>query len=296
MKNLRNRFNRFCYANRTKGIPNLMLFVALTNAVIYLAGMFDRSNTLYLALYFNRDLVLQGQVWRLFTGVFTSALGYGNPLLAAIGMYCYYSLGRALEYSWGTLRFNLFYLSGIVIMDVFAIALGGVTFTVGEITYYMDPNFYARIGHYLNLSLLIAYATTYPDAQFLFFFIIPVRAWIFGLIYLGLTVLEVAQMSYPDFAFPHNLFPLAALANYFLFVGADVKNIIPGLRNRPKTYKRVYADTAPKQKPRPAYTHRCTICGKTDVSHPHLEFRYCSKCNGYFCYCEEHIGNHTHVQ
>jgi hypothetical protein len=27
-----------------------------------------------------------------------------------------------------------------------------------------------------------------------------------------------------------------------------------------------------------------------------LEFRYCSKCNGYFCYCQDHISNHTHVE
>ena len=40
----------------------------------------------------------------------------------------------------------------------------------------------------------------------------------------------------------------------------------------------------------------CTICGKTDTSHPDLEFRYCSRCQGYHCYCQEHISNHTHIQ
>ena len=49
-------------------------------------------------------------------------------------------------------------------------------------------------------------------------------------------------------------------------------------------------------KPKEAYTHRCTICGRTDVSHPDLEFRYCSRCNGYHCYCIDHINNHEHIQ
>ena len=52
----------------------------------------------------------------------------------------------------------------------------------------------------------------------------------------------------------------------------------------------------PKKAETPAYTHKCTVCGRTDVSNPELEFRYCSKCNGYYCYCSDHINNHSHIQ
>ena len=60
----------------------------------------------------------------------------------------------------------------------------------------------------------------------------------------------------------------------------------------------------PNTPPRPAaaakvqtpYTHKCTVCGRTDVTNPELEFRYCSRCNGYHCYCEDHISNHTHIE
>jgi len=41
--------------------------------------------------------------------------------------------------------------------------------------------------------------------------------------------------------------------------------------------------------------HKCSVCGVTDTDNPNMEFRYCSKCNGYYCYCMEHINNHTHV-
>ncbi len=296
MKNLRKRFNTFCHRNRHKGIPNLMLYVTVTSGVIYLISLITQNYVFLNALSFDRELILQGQVWRLFTGVFTSVYGYGNPLLAIISLYCFYSLGRALEMSWGTLRFNLYYFSGIVFMEVFAMALGGVRVTVGGVQYMMDPALYSSIGPYLNLSLLIAYATTYPDNHFLFMYIIPVKAWIFGLVYLVLIILEVVQLSNPVFLFPHNLFPLVAFANYFLFVGRDIKNIIPGLRNRRSRPKPIYVKINTEKKATSAYTHKCVLCGKTDVSNPEIEFRYCSRCNGYFCYCQDHINNHTHVE
>ena len=44
------------------------------------------------------------------------------------------------------------------------------------------------------------------------------------------------------------------------------------------------------------YIHKCAVCGKTDTDYPNEEFRYCSKCNGYYCYCSEHIHNHVHIQ
>ena len=293
MKKLRSRFDRFCYKNRHKGIPNLMLYTVLGSAIVYLMSMVDRSNTLYYALCFNRDAILQGQIWRLFTYAFT--YNAGQLLLTAIGLFCYFSLGRAIENSWGTLKFNLFYFTGIALMDIYGMLFG----TPVDVSY-------------LNMSLFLAYATMYPDAQFLFLFIIPVRAWIFGLIDLILTLISVYRLTFPVTYFPHNLFPLVAIANYFLFFGKDVANIIPlswrinaGRLFKKKTYKKktgsipfpsagsYQATTASVKAP---YTHRCTICGRTDVSNPELEFRYCSRCSGYHCYCQDHISDHTHVQ
>lgn len=310
MSKLRSNFERFCYRHRNKGIPNLMLYISIANALVYLFSVFDKSNTLYNIFCFNRDLILQGQVWRLITCVCTSVFGYGNILFVAVGLICYYSLGRAIENIWGTFRFNLFYFTGILLMDIFAMAFGGVQFSVGGTVYVMDPGFYADLGSYLNLSLFIAYATLYPQSQFLILFIIPVKAWIFALVYLGITLVQVLSMSFPSMIFPHNLFPLVALSNYFLFFGKDVANVIPisWRINTARLFKKKQkktgtipfpnagsykATTATAKAP---YTHRCTVCGRTDLSHPELEFRYCSRCKGYFCYCEEHISNHNHVE
>lgn len=282
MKKLRASFERFCYRNRNKGIPNLMLYITLGSALVYLMSMMDESATLYYALCFDRGLILQGQVWRLFTYVFT--FDSSNILLTAIALFCYYTLGRSVELTWGTCKFNLFYLMGVLLMDIFSLVIGGQA----DITY-------------LNTSLFLAYATLFPEAQFMLFFIIPVKAWIFALIDLGLTVYSVVMLTAMGL-FPYSLFSLVAIANYFLFFGKDVVNVIPlswrvklsGKKKKPKSAT-VHIYQVPK-KETPNYTHRCTVCGRTDVSNPELEFRYCSKCSGYFCYCEDHINNHTHVE
>ena len=304
--NLRTRFERFCFRNRDKGIPNLMLYIVIGSAIVYLLSLFNGGSFLYDFLVFDKAAILKGQVWRLFTFVFTEASN-SNPLLALIFLYFFYNLGRHTELSIGTFKFNLFYLSGVVLMDIFAMlfcptsdaVIAGVPISAEFFTYII----YSNMAWYLHLSLLLLFATTNPNAQFLVFFIIPVKAWFMGIVYLVITAISIYNMSYPTFIFPHNLFPLVGLLNYLLFAGKDVLNLFPFIsrapRRKPTTFKRV--GSVPFAKTQKAaqsadYTHRCTVCGRTDASNPELEFRYCSRCNGYFCYCQEHISNHTHVE
>ena len=287
--NLRKKFERFCYRNRNKGIPNLMLYLVLGTAAVYLFTMATQNPLLYSILCFDRQRILQGEIWRLFT---YPLLTYRtNILLQLMYLMCYYSLGRAIENSWGTIRFSLLYFTGMLLMDIYCMIFGC-----------------AASADYLNLSLFLAYATMYPDAQFLFLFIIPVKARIFAL--LDLLLMVFGLLMYP---FPYNLFSVIALANYFLFFGKDVVNVFPmsWRLNARRLFRRgpakpQKAKTIPfpnagsyqatVAKPQAPYTHKCTICGRTDVSDPELEFRYCSRCKGYHCYCQDHINNHIHVE
>ena len=290
LKKLRIKFNDFCYRHSNWGIPNLMLFVTIGCAIVYVMSMINGGEVLYYSLCFDKQLILRGQVWRLVTFVFTYAPGSG--FLAPIFLYFFYSLGRFVERQVGTLRFNIFYFTGVILMDAFAMIF--LPKAVPAEQYVTIVQTYSSMGYYLHLSLLLAFATLNPDSQFLLLFIIPIKAWIMGIVYLVFISVDIFNASYPVFCFPHNLFPLIALANYFIFF--DVRNLFSRRRS---VYRR--GATAPvevkKAKPKAAdYQHRCVICGRTDVSHPELEFRYCSKCNGYFCYCEDHINNHTHIQ
>ena len=291
MKDLRRRFNRFCFQHRSKGIPNLMLYISLGCALVYLMTQMTQNALLYSLLVFDREAILHGQVWRLITYPLT--FYNSNLLLMAVALFCYYSIGRAMEHIWGTLRFNLFYFCGVILMDIWCMIFGGRA----DVTY-------------LNLSLFLSYATMFPDAQFLLFFIIPVKAWIFALV--DLLMVLYSLLADP---FPYSFFSVISLANYFLFFGPDVLNVVPmswrmnarrlfGKKNyapkqaRPKVVPFPKADSyeATTAKPQTPYTHKCTVCGRTDVSNPELEYRYCSRCSGYHCYCEDHISNHSHIE
>ncbi len=296
MKNLRRNFERFCYNHRDKGIANLMLFVAIGNVIVYFFTLIDQSQLIYSYLYFDRGAILRGQVWRLVTYVFTYLNDGGgfNTLLTLVMLFCYYQIGRMLEQQWGVLRFNLYYLGGILLMDVGALLLGCNATTA-----------------YLNLTLFLAIATLLPELRFLLFFVIPIKAKYFAWFYFGLTILQLLQglramlhMLGGGVLYLEWLFPVIALANYFLFFGKDVTNVLPDqLRYRRVRQKKPkstqpgpdWAKNYRNSSGQPPYRHKCTVCGRTDAQYPALEFRYCSHCNGYYCYCEDHINNHVHI-
>lgn len=304
MRKLRNRFERFCLRHRNWGIPNLMLYVLIGNGLVYLLSALNIAPQIMNYLFFDRSLVLQGQVWRLFTYVFLDMRE--NPIFMILFMYVYYSISKQIENQWGTFRFNLFYFSGIILTDIFCMTVKGFSFmdvlfgSQALFTSYSLSALY--MVRYLHLSLFMAYATLNPDSGFLMFFIIPVKGWMLALIDLVLTGYDIYR--YP---FPFCLVPVIALVNFALFFGGDLVNLLPPAwrrrlmqrkRKRQATTPTVITFTPVKTRPAPKkedFTHRCTVCGRTDVTNPELEFRYCSRCNGYHCYCEEHISNHTHI-
>ena len=295
MKDLRRRFERFCLKNRSKGIPNLMLVIAIGNLAVYVLSCIDPSNLVYSYLCFSRSAILRGQVWRLVSYVFTylndtSGMPGMYLLLAGVSLFCYYQFGKILESYWGTFRFNLYYLTGVVLTDLAALLLGAG----------------ADAGA-LNLSLFLAVATIAPEAKVLLLFIIPIKMKYMAWVYLGFTVCNVFfYLQASSLLSFYWLLPIVPLLNYFLFFGSDIKNVLPdALRYRQrKNYRTTGTSARPNanwskgyqsksgEKP---YRHKCTVCGRTDTDYPNLEFRYCSKCNGYYCYCIDHINNHVHI-
>lgn len=309
MFGLRNRFERFCFKHRYKGIPNLMLYITVGSAFVYILSLFNQNFMLYEWLCFDKARILEGQVWRLFSYVFAYAPG-SNPVLILVSFYFFYNLSRATETAMGTFRFNIYYFCGVLLMDLFAMIFCPTGRIYGD-GFYADPaDLYSSMGYYLHLSMILSFTVVHPDAQFLMFFVLPIKAWVIALIDLLLILLQVYQLTDAGF-FPHSLFPLVGIANFLLFAGKDVLNLLPesirpNVNRMRKPARKKNGDAIPftpaDRTARPAppkkvpYIHRCTVCGKTDVSDPDLEFRYCSRCNGYFCYCQEHISNHTHVE
>lgn len=290
MKELRKRFERFCLRNRGKGIPNLMLYIAVGNLLAYLLMRIDPSNAVYRYLRFDRAAVLHGQVWRLVSYIFTYPVdSIFGPIGSLLILFCLWQIGRILESGWGTFRFNLYLLTGLVLNDVFALIFG-----------------WGCSAEFLYMSVFLAVATLSPDARVLLFFFIPVKMKWIAWVYLGITVVNVVlgfRFGLLSFLW---LAPVVPLMNYFLFFGSDVQNVLPEFL-RVKTKKTAFKSAAQRPNPNWAgsyqsrtgqkpYRHKCTVCGKTDTDYPNLEFRYCSKCSGYYCYCIDHINNHAHIQ
>ena len=267
MKDLRRRFERFCLKNRGKGIPNLMLVIAIGNLVVYVLSRVDPSNIVYSYLCFSRSAILRGQVWRLFTYVFT----YLNDtagiylFLAVVSLFCYYQFGKILESYWGPFRFNLYYLTGLLLTDLAALLLGSGADAAA-----------------LNLSLFLAVATIAPEARVLLLFFIPLKMKYMAWVYLGGTVLSVfLYLRIAPFLSFYWLLPIVPLLNYLLFFGSDIKNILPdALRYRQrKNYRTTGTGSRPNanwagsyhsktgEKP---YRHKCTVCGRTDTDYPNL--------------------------
>ncbi len=290
MTKLRSKINRFFYNNQNKGIRNLMLFLAIGNVLVYLLNVLKPDDPLfYRLLVFDGDAILHGQVWRLFSYPLVYMVESG-PIWGALGLFFYYWCGSVLEQSWGVLRFNFYYLIGILLTDLAALLLGA-----------------AASSFYVYLSLFLAVATLLPDQQIRIWLVLPVKMKWLAWIDLGLTLFStvagiVAMISgftrglvYLDW-----LLPLVPIVVWLLFFGKQVANILPDfIRYHPtrKSWKRKVKQGRIYEVPNKqgSARFRCTVCGRTELTNPNLEFRYCSQCAGYRCYCEDHIHNHTHI-
>ncbi|MBE6985210.1 MAG: hypothetical protein E7434_06345 [Ruminococcaceae bacterium] len=308
----KNKYHSFMLKNRDKGIPNLMLYVGIGNIIVYLFTIFGNADMLYNLLCFDAEKILHGQIWRCVSYIFTYGFGYtGGAIsffLLLISVYFYHWLCKTLESAWGTLRMNIYYCRGVLLTSLVPLLLYLVLDMVLPI--YVTP-------YYLNLSLFLAVATLAPDHQVLIFFVIPIKMRWLALVDIALIIYDMIGyvQQFSVFAIPtwqillsFGLAPLISLINFGITFGKNALNLLPGVNfsgsKRRREFKRkVDAEPNPDwaknyrnaSGERP-YRHKCTVCGRTDTQCPGLEFRYCSRCKGYFCYCIDHINHHTHVE
>ena len=271
----------------------LMRYIVIGNVLVYLLDFFGTNGYPIASslLGFSADAIAHGQIWRIVTFIFVP-LSNQNPIVFALSLYLYYFIGNALEREWGSNKFTIFYLFGVVLNILVGFLVGGASM------------------HYINLSMFFAFATLYPDLQFLLFFIIPVKAkWLawFDAAWFALSVLRYLFQGHLLLA----LIPVVAIFNYLLFFATDISDQVSYWRTRAaqkrkqQQYRQAYQNPGgpkvvnfhdAKTQTKPNYLHKCAVCGKTDRTDPQMEFRYCSRCNGYYCYCADHINNHIHIQ
>lgn len=278
-----NKFSRwvdkFCGTHRNFGIPNLMMFVVVGNVLVWLFSAMDTTGTLYNMLYFNPYAIFsKGEIWRIVTFVFVPN---SSGLSLLITLYFYYFIGSTLERHWGSGRFTMYYISGIVFNVLY-----------GAIMYWVFSYNIVLSSYYMNMAMFFAFALMYPDTVVLLFFVIPIK-----MKWLAMLDAVIFAMAVVTSSFPVNLIPIVGTLNLFLFCWEDIMAISRPhkVRNSPtrvnfnKEVKRMKRDEVTRD-----FTRKCEVCGRTDRDYPELEFRYCSRCEGYHCYCIDHINNHVH--
>ena len=269
----RQKIERFCYRHPNFGIPNLMRYLTIANVVFWVMNMINRPFLSY--MLFNPALIQRGQVWRLVSFLFVPP---STGVLALLVFYSYYWIGSTLEKQWGTGQFTIYFFTGVVL-----------TVLYGFVIYWITGKAVTLDSSYLYLSMFFSFAALFPDMQVLFMFFIPVK-----MKYLAIVDAAFFLYAMVTTPFPANLVPLVAILNFLIFCGGELRAMLP--RRPGKTtinFKKESARIRREQADK-LYTHKCAVCGRTDTDYPELEFRYCSRCAGYHCFCSDHINNHIH--
>ena len=279
MKKLNRAIDRFCAMHPRFGIPGLMRYIVGANMIIYLLSLFAQAGTLdFLAL--DTSAVFRGEIWRVITYVLIPT---SSGIWLFLSLLFYYWLGEALERLWGSAKFTIYYLSGALLTAIAVIVAALI-----------DRNrYYVAGADFVSLSLFFAYAMTYPDAMVRIYFIIPVKmkwlAWLEGALFAANVIISLVNRQWGS-----ALVPLVALLNFFVFFSPDFQRRADQVKARTRPQAVQFRKAVHAQQKERGYNHKCCVCGKTDTDYPNMQFRYCSKCAGYHCFCEEHIFNHVH--
>jgi hypothetical protein len=190
------------------GIEGLPLIIVFSNVLVYVFNLFQPG--LIDLLNLSHDALWAGQWWRLITFVFVPPFSAGGGLASPsafnlIMMFVWFmflnTMVTALEQAWGSARFTLYFLVGVL-----ATALVGLLPFSGSLT-----------NGYLQASLFLAFAALFPDVEVLLFFILPVKVKWMGYVTWGTIGFGFLWGHAPT------RFTIAAgLVNYFLVLGPDL--------------------------------------------------------------------------
>ncbi|MCR5426268.1 MAG: hypothetical protein K6E81_05530 [Lachnospiraceae bacterium] len=278
-------------------IPNLTLLLILGYAVGYVIMFLDRNQTFFNFLMLDPYKILHGQVWRLVTWLLIPP-NESNLFFVLLMLYCCYSIGTLLERTWGTWKYNVFIWGGVgmtVVAAFIGLLVAFLMYGSDQLALVEQMNlvYWRAFGtYYINVSIYIGFAMTYPDSMVRLFFLIPVKMkWlgVLDVVYLG-YLLVIGDLF-------TKLAVVAALLNCLIFWLINFRRMrSPKQVIRYQQFKKKVQEREETARRNGGALHKCCICGRTDKTNPELEFRFCSKCNGNYEYCAEHLFTHIHKQ
>ena len=251
MKKLNQWIDRFAYSHPRFGIPNLMLYIAIANAVTYLLTVFAGAEALSF-LEFDLYHLMQGEVWRIVTFVLLP-FTY-RPFTLFILLSFYYFVGGTLEREWGTAKFTLYYLSGMLLSVLGTVILSLATGYDG---------WSLSSAYYINLTIFLAFAALYPDAQIMFYMVIPLKAKWLAWADIALFAWEIVKDLRIGW-YAGALAAVVAILNFVIFFWEDIRNML-GIQSRQRSRQAIQFKSAVRQQKRAeadrGYRHKCEPSG-----------------------------------
>ena len=278
-------------------IPNLTLYLIICYGIGYLMQYLVPAGYQYLML--DPFLVLKGQVWRLVTWILIPP-DSSNIFFVLITLYLYYSLGGLLERIWGTYKYNVYLFSGLLFTILGAFVLCGYSVLMGA-----QPTMYTGLyllnngsavyfgqfsTYYINMSIFLACAASIPDVQVLLMFIFPIKVKWLGIVYGIILLVNCIQGGIATW-----IVVIFSLLNFLVFFLRSIGMMhlsVGQIKRQQEFHQKMRSAGQTKGITR----HKCAICGRTELDGDDLEFRFCSKCNGNYEYCQYHLFTHEHVK
>jgi hypothetical protein len=243
-------------------VGNLTAIIVAGMAAVFLLGMVRPDLVGMLTL--DTESVQHGQVWRLFTYLFLPRTSNIIWIFFSLG-FVYY-IGSSLEAHWGSFQFNVYYFAGMVGTTVAAVVTNG-----------------DQTNYWLNLSLMLAFGTLFPNEEIQFFFIgIPAK-WL-AMVDAGYMVYGLATGGWAERAGI-----LAAMSGYFLFFSGTLLGL---LRNRNLAVRQAARRVSLAPPPKPMLGRICAICGASQDEGADIRVCSCDKCGSPRALCLAHARNH----
>ncbi len=297
-------------------IPNITLYLIICYAFGYVIKIVNEPFLNYLTL--NPYKIFHGQIWRILTWVIIPPSDVS--IFTLVMLYFYFSIGTTLERTWGTFRYNVYLVGGMLLTVIGAILfylvcqLPGISTSilteaisygqsgVNTIEMVWDVIAESFSTYYVCMSIILAFAATFPNVQVLLMFILPIKIKVLGIIYAIMLGVDFLQTLVTAFRGDNALYTaiyagqatamlFSMLAFILFFVTTRSSFRSPVQIKRQKEYARQVRPNAER-----ISKHKCAICGRTEKQFPDLEFRFCSKCSGNYEYCQDHIYTHRHIE
>ena len=252
--------------------PGLIRAIVMLQCVVFFVILINPETASYFMV--TPEGIANGQYWRLISWIFYPFVdpnSYGSlfsDFFMFIILRISFLFSDSLENSWGEIQASL-YVYTTIICQALALYLSATGF--------LPPA--SLTNQMFYIALFFAFATLFPNVEFLLFFVLPVKVWIFAMI--SLATIVFSCLSFPP------LFLTYGLA-FFPYLVWAIPRLYHGRKYRNQLNARRVKFQSQSNDSRGRTLHRCVVCNRTELSDPQLDFRVAENGDEY---CLDHLGD-----